>query len=82
MATYTTTKDCFIGNALRKAGETFTIDKKIDKLPEWLTSSELTPQQKANETKARNEAIKKAEDDARDIAMESNRAANSKVEKL
>jgi hypothetical protein len=82
MATYKTEKDCFIGSALRKAGTTFSVDKEIADLPEWLTPMNLTPQQKAAATKSRNDAIKQKAKDENDVAIESNRAANSKVEEL
>ena len=68
--TYTTQVDCFIGDAFRKAGATFTVDNKVDPLPKWLTTKDLTPYEKAQITKAKNAAIKQQKEDDKLIAME------------
>jgi hypothetical protein len=77
MATFKTSKDCFLGGVFRREGTTFSLDKKDvpEITPKWLEPLLLTPQQKAAITKAKNEAARKSEQDDHDISMEANERA-------
>lgn len=71
---YETSVDCFIGDVHRRADSRFSVAKKLpEPLPKWLKAIELSAYEKGQITKAKNEAKKKAEEDATEIALESNK---------
>jgi len=47
MPTYKTSEKCYIGDVVREAGTTFTLEKALPKVPKYLKQMDLTPGQKA-----------------------------------
>jgi len=70
MPTYKTSEKCYIGDVVREAGTTFTLEKALPKVPKYLKQMDLTPGQKAAATKAANKAAAEAQasQDAMDAA--------------
>ena len=65
MPTYTTAVKRYIGGKIQEAGSAFTVPEKLDPLPNGVTETGLSPQQRAANTRAANlKAAKQKENQA------------------